>query len=314
MNRLLTLLFTLLLFSCTGDKNVEEIVYEFYPSYMPPIQYKINIAEKTLLQESKLYDIEGYIQGSAKLVNEEYKIDKKVLDVFLAEIQSAQIENSINHSQEVLHGIGLRFSKIDKSNDSISLISTSPRRTKEFLMDYKILDAFFELTDKTVKNHYRGQSLTENIKDYYDYGLPVKKTRQEPLEYRVWGRVSGCRESNPGLVDLLDSLPNNKPIIFDLRNGEFASCLSELLEEYEKEKHIYYYGNFELTQIEMEVEILKEQLHMAEKDNSKGQVGDIRVSLKGYTQDQKNIIEKIDSDSIKFKTKDELLKTIANNG
>lgn len=278
---------------------------------MTPIDYKIDIENKTLTQKSKLLKREGYLHVSNKLINEQYEIQEKVLDRFLNEIKSIKMDSSLRHSRDVLHGTGFRFSTIDQWNDSISLISVSPNRTEKYQLDYKILDAFLELAESTIKN-YRGLSLTENIQDRFDYGFPIKQIGKKPLEYKVRGSFAGCRNENQSLVYFLDSLPNNTPILFDVRNGLFAPCLSELLDEYSNKKSIYYYGNYELNQIELNIEILQEQLVEAEKDNSKGEVGRIKILLKSYFEDRKKIVEKINTEPNTFMTREELMETIAN--
>ncbi|WP_143312523.1 hypothetical protein [Cellulophaga tyrosinoxydans] len=310
LNRIITILFSLFLFSCARDK----IVYEFYPAFITPIHYTIDIEKSILSQNSKQLKIEGHIQGSNNLINEEYQIDRKVLNTFLERIESVKLDSSIQHNREVLDGISFRFSKINQWNDSISLISTSPNRQEKYLKDYQILDAFFALAHSTIKNNNKGQSLTENIQDYFHYTLPIKRVSNNPIEYRVAGRISGCRDGNEALISLLDSLPNNEPIIFDIRNGSFAPCLTELLEEFEQKKRIYYYGIFELNQIDLDIETLEDELSEAEKDNSNGLVGGIRRQLKELRKDRKRIIAESKLRPNSFRTKHELRKTIANIG
>ncbi len=305
----MAILACILLYSCKSEKNPELIVYEFYPSFMSPIHYTINIASKTLLQESKLYNSEKYIRGSNKLINQEYKIDDSTLQSFLHATNSIKLDSSINHVRHVLDGIGYRYTEINNRNDSISLTSTSPTRNEKYQLDYAVLDAFFELTDKTITN-YNGQVLTENIQDYFDYGLPIKLTSKEPLEYRITGTISGCREDNEKFVFFLDSLPDKDLIIFDNRNGGFAPCLHTLLLEHQEKKNIYFYGNRKLTQISMEIDVLQEQLSEAEKNNSNGAVGNIKKNLKYALQSKLQIIKIQDSTSRGFRTREELLETI----
>ncbi len=257
--------------------------------------------------------MEGNVHGSDNLINEQYEIDKTVLNTFLERIESVKMDSSIRHDRMVLDGISFRFSKINFWNDSISLISVSPSREEKYQKDYEILDAFFELTDKTIINNNKGQSLTENIQDYFHYALPIKYISNKPIEYRVAGRISGCREGNEALINLLDSLPINEPIIFDLRNGSFAPCLSELLEEYGKKKEIYYYGNFELNRTDIDIETLEDELAEAEKDNSNGLVGRIRIQLKELRNDREKIVEESILRPNSFRTREALIKTIANN-
>ena len=310
MNRFITILLSLFLFSCGDDK----IVYEFYPAFTTPIHYTIDIERRTLSQNSKQFVTEQSIHGSNEIINKQYQINLNVLETFLEKIESAEIDSSIQRSSDVLlDGITFRFSKINQWNDSISLISTSPDRKEKYQNDYKILDAFFELTNNTIKNNNKGQSLTENIQDYFDYGLPIRKIDGKPLEYRVWGTISGCKDRNETLITFLDSLPQNEPIIFDLRNGSFAPCLTELLQESAEKKQIYFYGNFELNKLDLDIEIKEDELSEAEKDNSSGLVGKIKLQLNELRNDRKRISKEKSLNINLFRTKGEILKTIANN-
>ena len=214
MNRLLIILFLFLILSCKSEKSIEKIEFEFYPVFLSPITYSIDLNKKKLYQNSKLFKADSFIQGSKNLINKEYKIENEDLTIFLNEINAIGLDSSIVHQREVLDGIGFKFNLIDNRNDTISLTSVSPSRNEESTIDYKVLDAFFRLTTSTISN-YKGLYITERIQDYFSYRLQIKLTNEEPLEYRVWGRISGCESDNPELIKFLDSLPNNKLVIFD---------------------------------------------------------------------------------------------------
>ena len=264
LNRLIIIIFSLSIISCNTERNIEKIEYKFYPAFLSPITYSIDLNEKVLYQNSEFYKAEGTIQGSENLINREYDVSNENLTSFLNEIYEIGLDSSIVHQRDVLDGIGFIINTIDQRNDTISLTSVSPPRIDKYKVDYKILDAFFQLANKTISD-YKGLCITEKIQDYFSYELPIKEMNNEPLEYRVWGRISGCESDNSELIKFLDSLPNNKPVIFDLRNGNFAPCLSSLLDRINKSKQIFYYGNYYLTDANLYLETLKDQLKEAEK-------------------------------------------------
>lgn len=311
MNRLI-IIFSLLIISCNSERNIKKIEYEFYPAFHSPITYSIDLNDKVLNQNSKFYKTEGSIQGSKNLINKEYDISNENLTLFLNEIYEIELDSSIIHQRSVLDGIGFKFNTIDYRNDTISLTSISPRRVEKYNLDYKILDAFFRLANSTI-NDYKGLSITENIQDYFAYGLPIKQMTNEPIEYRVWGGISGCESDNPELIKFLDSLPNDKPVIFDLRNGSFAPCLSGLLNRVNKNKQLFYYGNDYLTNSNLKLEILKDQLKEAKKDSNSSMVGSLRVRIRETEKFKKEIENVIIENKNTFKTKEEIIKTIANN-
>lgn len=287
------------------------MVYEFYPAFITPVHYTIDIEKGILFQNTKQFKIKGQIQGSNNLINEEYEIDQNVLNTFLRKIELAEIDSSFQlGSEAILDGITFRFSKINQWNDSISLISTSPNRKEKYLKVYKILDAFFELTDKTIIGNNKGQSITENIQDYFEYNSTIKRTGNKPTEYRVWGTVADCDNANGVIVALLDSLPQNKPVLFDLRNGAFATCLDELLQEYEQKKEIYYYGNRQINQLDLEIETLQDELIEAEKGNSNLLVGRIKIQLNELKKDRKRVISELSLKPHSFLKREDILKII----
>ncbi|GAK78089.1 hypothetical protein JCM19296_3703 [Nonlabens ulvanivorans] len=192
LNRLIIILFSLLIFSCNSERNIEKIEYEFYPAFLSPITYSIDLNDKVLYQNSRFYKTDGYIQGSKNLINKKYKINDEDLTKFLNEIYAIGLDSSIVHQRDVLDGIGFKFNLIDNRNDTISLTSVSPNRKDKSTVDYEALDAFFRLTNKAI-NDYKGSYITERIQDYFDYGLQIKLTNTEPLEYRVWGKNYGLR-------------------------------------------------------------------------------------------------------------------------
>lgn len=313
MNRLLIILFFISILSCKSKKSIEKIEYEFYPAFLSPITYSIDLSKKELYQNSKLYKTDGFIQGSKNLINKEYKIENEDLTIFLEEINAIGLDSSVVHQQDVLDGIGFKFNLIDKQNDTISLTSVSPSRNEASKIDYKVLDAFFRLTSKTISN-YKGLYITERIQDYFSYGLQIKLTNTEPLEYRVWGKISGCESDNPELIKFLDSLPDDKLVIFDLRNGSFAPCLSSLLNEYNKSKKLFYYGNYYLSDADLDLEILNDQLKEAEKDMNSLMARSLRARICETKTYKKEIEDEIIESLNTFKTKEEIIKTIANNG
>ena len=311
LNKLLIIIFSLSILSCNTERNIEKIEYEFYPAFLSPITYSIDLNEKVLYQNSKFYKTERTIQGSENLINRKYDISNENLTSFLNEIYKIELDSSIIHQRDVLDGIGFKFNTIDQRSDTISLTSVSPPRIDEYKIDYEILDAFFQLANKTI-NDYKGLCITEKIQDYFSYKLPIKEINSEPLEYRIWGNIRGCESDNPELIKFLDSLPNDKPVIFDLRNGSFAPCLSSLLDKFNESKQLFYYGNYYLTDAELDLEILKDQLKEAEKDNNSSIASYLKVRIRNTEEYKEDVENEKTNNHNNFKTREEIIKTIAN--
>lgn len=305
------------MFSCNNNPDLKEVQFHFAPSFHYPTKFNINIENNTIehytFQDS--YYVKEWIDSTSYREHRKdtlvvhykktFRIDKSELNQFLTELKLSRLDSTVEHRRDVLDGIGFRVSKINLKNDTTSLTSISPSRTKEFQMDYKLLDAFFDLSYKSIDD-YDGISVIENIQDYFSYGLPLRKVNENPIEYRIWGSISGCRDDNQEFLKILETLPDDKPVIFDLRNGSIAYCLNEMLEEYSERKEIYIYGD----KSAQESKKIMDDIKLAEKD---GEVlSGLRISAyethKMIYENWKNN-QKIKS----FLSKEEVLKTIANN-
>lgn len=224
---------------------------------MKPTRFTIDLRDRTIDQYQYQTSIEYYDPDSIKwgdfyahrvknkdtlivYYKKTFKINKVDLNKFLQSVNENKLDSNIVHDRIVLDGVSFNYSTVNNNNDTISLKSVCPNRNENKL-DYKYFDAFFELAYATI-NDYQGICLIEEIQDYFSYGLPIKLTSKEPLEYKIWGTISGCRNDNPELLEFLKQLPNDKPIIFDIRNGSFSPCLYELFDDYGHKKNIFYYG------------------------------------------------------------------------
>lgn len=309
MRKYTLILITIIFLSC-DQRKIEEVNFQFYPSFLFPISYKIDFDKAILHQNSFEYNFMGSKIGSNNFIDKSYKIKKEDLNVFLNKITSIKLDSSINNTRQMLDGTGLKFSLINAFNDTISLTSSSPGRVDKYKLEYELLDALFELAYKTITD-YEGLSFTENIQDRFDYGLPIKKVNDDPLEYRVWGSITGCRENNTELITFLNNLPN-ETVIIDKRNGSFSFCLQEVLDEFKNKKEIYYYGFNDLNQYILELKILKSELGNAEKYDKKS-VGRLRVNIRENKKTQQKILNYLENNENIYLKRKDVIKTIANN-
>lgn len=276
---LLILIFLIgILFSCNNNKNPKKIEFLFAPSFLNQTKFTIDVKNKTIEEYSSQTSYSEYKRNEANQIEnitkdtlivhykKTFKISDENLQDFLNELELSQFNKTVKHGEKCLDGVGFRISKIDMKNDTISLTTSNPLRNNKYKTDYKLLDAFFELSYKTI-NDYKGICNVENIQDYFNYGLPIRLISKIPLEYRVWGRVSGCREDNLELISFFNKLPYNKPVLFDLRNGSFSICLYEVLGDFSKKKKLYFFGKDETSEYKKEIEELKTEIEEAKKNN-----------------------------------------------
>jgi hypothetical protein len=319
MKSLIIFVISLLLLSCNEKNNdVNEISILFAPSFHSRTNFRIDIKNSVIEQFSydDYYLIEEKLDSNTyrtkrkdtliTYYKNKFKINESDLKNFLKILDQVQLDSTLQHREPMIDGISYRISKINKEYDTISLTSNLTIRSKKSEIEYKILDSFFELIYKTIQN-YDGYSIAENIQNYFHYELPIRKTNSNPLEYRVWGTISGCRDNNVEFIDFLESLPKRKPVILDLRNGSISYCLNEVLDEYSQKKLIYIYGDKNINNS-------KKIMNEIELSESKGEkLSELRTQA--YNT-HKYIYEKLKNNKHNryFQTRDELLKTVANSG
>jgi len=305
------------LISCNKNSETTQIEVLFAPAFLHPTKFTIDTKNKTLEQftfQQSYYKeerIDSITMGEYRIdtmivqYRKTFKIGEQDFNAFARELEASQLHTTADHRRDILDGIAFRINKINAKIDTISLTSNSPIRTQEYEMDYQILDAFFDLAYKTVED-YDGISMIENIQDYFQYGLPIRRINDNPIEYRVHGSIYGCRKSNTEFIDFLDSLPENKPILFDVRNGSIAFCLIEVLEEFSEKKGLYIYGNNSM----LEAKEIMDAIKLDEKNGE--QLSELRISAyethKMIYENWKNN-KKIRS----FETREEIINTMAND-
>ena len=196
-----------------------------------------------------------------------YPIESEILDSFLIKLEYAKVDSNVLHTKLLLDGISFRASKINYRGDTVDFISNYSERNEDALVEYKLLDAFFKLSNKSILD-YDGMTELEQIQGYYDYGLPIKKVCEKPLEYRVWSSYISCfgDETKLEFISFLEQLPSDEPILFDLRNGSISyHCFNELLEELNLKKEIYCYGDEYLIALHASVNTYERKAETGEK-------------------------------------------------
>ena len=258
--------------SCNNNSDLKEVQVLFGPSFQHPTKFTIDIKNKTIEQytfQSSYYvkewiDSTSYRQHRKDTLVVHYQntfpIDNKTLNKFLSELKESQLDSTTRHYEPILDGIGYRISKISSEKDTISLTSNISSRNEKSKIEYKLLDAFFELSNKTI-NDYEGNFIIESIQEYLSYDETIKKLKlkiekisESPIEYRLWGELIGCKDENDELLAFLKELPEQTPVIFDLTKGKFSNCLNKtLLAEFENKKEFYFYGSYEIKFAEEEI-------------------------------------------------------------
>lgn len=259
--------------------------------------------------------------------NQTYSLNNKKLNLFLKRI--TDLDSTKVNAESILDGITYRISKITSKKDTISLTSNLNRRNDKSKSEYTLLDAFFKLTENEIKS-YQGNFILECAQSYFSYNEKIKnieykleKISENPIEYRIWGNLNGCKNENGELFEFLSKLPNNEPIIFDLKKGNFSECLYKTLIPELENKKLYFYGDYKMQDFEDRINNLKRDIKERKYKLPKTENEKMIDELLGEPTNEipidialKNILKRRDSLNRigLFSNRKQIVKTIANKG
>jgi hypothetical protein len=275
MRKISTILIYIVLFVNIGKSqeslilNQKDFVFkvEFYPSFIAPcrIILKKNGESKTLsidyLYSSKQFKIKNQndliIENSDSLLLDKWNHPFYGDTIFVKHIENVIVsENGFKNFNDclslidltkqkslikegILDGITiyLRF-KTDSIDNHFSLRCPDPVDTSEF----KIIKTWFDLIESSFKTELANNYI-EHLKGYFNFGLLVKRISDNPVEYRFYSHLSSNEADE--FYKLMESLPNDKPVIFDFSNFEgmgtmFYDDFEELIEN---NSHVYWIVN-----------------------------------------------------------------------
>ena len=217
---------------------------EFYPSFIMPCRIDLikKDAEKTLSIDILYFkDALEYIDNSnlkigktdSLLASDWYKeffkyeygdsvfynqieminITENQFESFFDNISNIDLATQKSLEKDgILDGITIYFGyKSDTIDNKFSFMCPTPKDTTEFQLIKSLIYMFESVFEKESTNNY-----IEHLKGYFDFGLLVKHISDNPLEYRFYSHLSSNEAAE--FYKLMESLPRNKPVIFDFSN------------------------------------------------------------------------------------------------
>jgi len=297
--------------------------FDFYPSFYHHTQMTIDYNRKTLninvfedyyVEKLDYSDTtEPYIVESGDTLitfyNKTFSIEDNDLEKFKIAENKSQFNVKTFHKRRVLDGISFKATKINIENDTVFLNSISPIRNNNFKLDYALLDPLFELLYSSIDDN-DGINIIEEIQEYFQYRL-IRKTNDNPLEIRIYGILSGgCETKNNYLTSFLENL-QDEPIIFDCRKALISYCTYSIFEELAKNRKIYFYGENKMFECFKDNQNALDEVY--ENNEDKDYKNEIWDKLKKKSNSKYN--NWLNNPDIKwFKTKEEIIKHIANKG
>jgi hypothetical protein len=231
----------------------------------------------------------------------------------IKKLKQVLYENSPNGLLEkremALDGGGFVIQYKKTNSDTSKLIVGNPTRTKKYEKEYLQIDKFFDFAYSIVKDSIGENALDNAYERYYDK-LPIRKINDNPLEYKIWGSISGCREDNKELVDFFKNLPTDQCIIVDIGDRNLSYCLSEVVVEQLTKPKLFIVSGEYLNWLHQELIELRTQVRDAEsKGNQLKETASNAVFLGLYLRDRKALDKWLDLPKDNYtKTRNEIIK------
>lgn len=230
MKKLLFLFFAILpYYLIAQDSKVEKVILEFryfkYPTTEYRIDYKKN--ELTCIKKYKTYDYNDTI-----VFNKTYKFTNKDFEIIKHELKQNIPDSVLRKSEPALDGGGFVINYFRKNRKKSELIINNPsRKSEKYIHEFKIIDNFLDFAYSIVKDSTGIKTLDETYDPYFT-GLPIRKISENPLEYKIWGNISGNASWKNDLIPFLESLPKDKCVIIDCDNQLSYSWQEDILRLY----------------------------------------------------------------------------------
>lgn len=138
---------------------------------------------------------------------------------FTQDLNNIDLSKQENLVKQMLDGVSVYFRYQSESIDhKFAFKSPHASDTTEF----QIIKSTFNLIESNIKSE-DAIIYIEQLKGYFDLGLFVKKTSNNPLEYRFYSHLP--KNDKEEFQKLIESFPINRPIIIDLSNFEGMSTM-----------------------------------------------------------------------------------------
>jgi len=274
--------------------------------------FRINFDSNTLTCQSRKWQNEekeliNYHVKSVIVFKKEYKVDEGTILKLDALFKKYAPHSVVSHSQSGLDGGGFDIEYVRRNNQTAKLLVTNPERNKKYETDLLQVDEFFKMA-YTVVTDSIGLAMMDLIYEKYFIGLPVRKVGDDPLEYKIWGSISGDRKDNPALVEFFNQLPDQKCVIIDIGDENLCYALTELVAEYSLKKNIHFISGEYLPWLWKELNDLRtDVLEAKKKCQVLKQTRWNAVFLSVYLSDSTILNKWLDSSERDlFRTKDEI--------
>lgn len=230
MKKTLILFFTILpIYLLAQDKNIEKVILEFrYFKYLDT-DYTIDFKKNEINCKMK-YKISK--NRDSIFSDKTYSFTENQFKNFKNELNIKMPDSIISKSESALDGGGFIINYFKKNGDVSKLITRNiSRKSNKYHSEFELIDSFFEFIYSVVKDNEGLKILDESYRPYFS-GLPIRKISENPLEYKIWGSISGNATWKNDLIPFLENLPKDKCVIIDCDNQLSYSWQEDILRLY----------------------------------------------------------------------------------
>lgn len=237
MKRPLILLFLFSTLDCFSQIN--SLTVDFSPSFIEKSRLSIN-------KENPEYSIT--IQNSK--INETcFLTDSSLLDLQLLFVDYFRLKyslDSIKNTEEremalrgecrvTLDGISVKGVLVDNVGDRVFDFSSPRKGTIDHILMVDLYKLMYKAFTKPETIKY-----LEQLEGYFAFGLGLRKLKESPLTYKIYGSISSDEEKE--LSDFFRGLPTDKEIYFDMSNfnGMGTMLYDDFYALCDKNKEIYW--------------------------------------------------------------------------
>ena len=211
------------------DNGVKKIVLEFNFFKYPNTEYRINYKKNELTCIMKYRTQKNKIKV---IFNKTYKFTEKEFEKTKIVLEQEIPDSIITKSEAARDGGGFEINYFRKNKKKSKLIVQNPKlNPNKFIQELKKIDSFFEFAYTIVKDSAGIKNLDLSYRPFYTK-LPIRKVSENPLEYKVWGRINGNASLENNFLPFLESLPKDKCVIIDCDNQLSYAWQEDILRLY----------------------------------------------------------------------------------
>ncbi|MQP24209.1 hypothetical protein GFJ94_03920 [Flavobacterium sp. LMO8] len=243
---------------------LEKVIIEFNYFKYPDTEYQIDFKnnEVKCIMKYKISDNSYHI-----ISDKTYKFNNEQFIKFKGEINLNIPDSIIHKSEQAMDGGGFSINFFNKNGTTSKLITRNINlQSKKYHSELKLIDSFFEFIYSVVKDNEGLKILDKSYRPYFS-GLPIRKISENPLEYKIWGGISGNATWKNELIPFLENLPKETCVIIDCDNQLSYAWQEDILKLYILKNSNIQFANMDWLKYTRENLIeLKEKLIKNEKN------------------------------------------------